>query len=283
MRHLRAATAIGVLVASMVAALAPTPAFAISFLNNWRLDLDGAGGAAPVPITEILDIVGPNYIRNTFTGPGTGTFAEFGAFNSIQHDGGVPYTGFPLHELTATFQGTGTFILGGPIAFTSGALNVYSDTPPNFSVGDGPAGNIYGANDGTLIAQFSLLSGTGTIDAAGVPNGQITTILQATFLDPNVWIAPDGVTPLSAFEVVFGFSTTNASITTPTPDIRSEIIQQFAGDPDLAANDVPNRFVVSTNGQFRLATEVVPEPATLTLIGGGLLVIALRTVARKRR
>jgi hypothetical protein len=231
------------------------------FLEDWYLDIDAGGVLAPEQVNEYLDIVGPAYIQNTFTSATEFTFTEVATFRSDSHDGGVLFP-FVLsdYELTGYFEGAGTGTLGGDINFTSGILDIYSDTPRNFASTD----SFYGADDGTKIATFSLLSGVGTIDPSGVPNGVITVILEATdilagyFFDSNL----NDLSLIDPIQFVLGFSTTNASyVANPSANVISEF--------GVGANTPPLDLVVSSNGQYRLA--VVPEPSTFLLLGSGLL------------
>jgi hypothetical protein len=256
-------------VAAVWLALAlPAPASA-AFLQDWFIDVDGVGGAAPVKIHEWIDTVGAAYIQNNL---GAGTFSEFGAFKGVSHDGGLAVPG--TAELTGTLTATGTFTLGGTVSFTGGTLKIYSDAGNDFASTNG----IYGADNGTLIGTFTVLpGGGGPIQASGVPNGNITALLSSTFLAPGFWFAPDGVTPLSSLGFVLGFATTNASaLQNPVdPTIVSEIgCQGLLGGVNCGSihNLPPGDLFVSGNGQFRLA---IPEPSSLMLLGGGLLLVGL--------
>lgn len=266
--------------------LLATTASAASFLNDWVLDLSSYGGGTST-ISEFLDIVGPQYIQNTFSSPGVGTFVDRGAFVSIAHDGGTP-TSLGGGEVTGIFTGSGNITLGpggGSITFTGGSLDVYFGLPANFSSTTG----IYGSNDGVLIASFDVIGGNGTVDPGGVPNGQITTILEPTFFDPAVWLLPGGVDPFD-LTLTLGFATTNASFTSnPSANVINEIVEEFAGAacaPNCVSgvnfNFPPGDLVVGANGQFRI--QAVPEPSTFFLLGSsllGLLFVLKRKSARK--
>ncbi len=252
----------------------PGPASA-AFLKDWFIDVDGPGGVAPVKVSEFLDIIGPAYVQNNL---GLGTFTEFGAFKAFSHDGGAPLPG--TAELTGTLTATGTFTLGGTVSFTGGTVNVYSEAPGSFATSAG----IYGANIGTLVGTFTVLpGGGGPIDATGVPNGFITALLQSTFLASGFFLGPDGVTNLSSLGLVLGFSTTNASF----DDNPSDLVKDEIGCKGLLGvpagcdppNEPPDSLFLGTGGQFRVA---IPEPSSLMLLGGGLLLVGLLGFGRKK-
>lgn len=248
-----------------------------AFLNNWFIDVDGAGGAAPVLVNQALDITGPAYIQNNL---GLGTFTEFGAFKVVGHDGGAGVPG--TAELTGTLTATGTVSLGGSISFTGGTVKIFSDAGNDFATTAG----IYGANNGILVGTFSVLpGGGGTVNASGIPNGQITALLQSVGgFTPGFFIAPDGVTNLSSLGLVLGFSTTNASFTSsPSATVVNEIgCEGFFGVPGPCGgitNTPPIDLFILAGGQFRVA---IPEPSSLMLLGGGLLLVGLLGFGRKK-
>jgi hypothetical protein len=245
---------------------------AVGFLNDWYIDIDAGGVQAAEQVNEYLDIVGPAYIENTFINATDFTFDETAVFNSNSHDGGALFD-FVLDgfELTGFFTGSGTGVLGGDITFTSGTLDIYADSPRNFASTD----SFYGADDGTNIATFSLLSGTGTIDASGVPNGQITVVLESTAMAAGYFFdsALNDLSETDPIQYILGFSTTNASyVENPAANVISEF--------GVGANNPPFDLVVSSNGQYRLA--VVPEPSTFLLLGGGLLGLGFYSRRRKQ-
>lgn len=277
---------------------------ALAFLNNWYIDPTGAGGATDkVLIGEILDTVGTTWIDNTIDPTtNTGTFEEWGSFESSGHDGlgssigytdinGVKYTG----ELTALFYATGVVDLNaGTIGFADGYLDVYVDFGVDYGTNtDGAADfrtnpETYGANNGTRIGSFDVLpGGGGLVDVegnVGAPNGQISTNMVATYIDPGYWYMPDGVTDFSTLQVnwILGYGTSNASYIPPNiaagvyATAINELVTEFAGGTYVGLP--PDDFIISGNGQFRV--DVVPEPGTMLLLGFGLLGIA--GVSRKK-
>ena len=258
------------------------------FLNNWKIDLDGAGGTAPVSVNEFIDLTGISYVKNTFTGPGTFNFTDNGTFVSNTHDGGVGYTGFVgAREFTGVLSGaTGTGSFAGGINFTGGTLKMYSDTALDFATAAGSVGaNTYGANNGTLIGTFTLIGGGGAIDpVTAIPNGFISLAFKADSLLAGYWFDSTG-TDLSTIAglippLLFGFTTTNASyVANPTQLVKDEIVGELAGGTVGYTNAPPNDFVVSNNGQYRLS---VPEPGTVALMGLGLLAFGLSGARRFR-
>lgn len=252
-----------------------------AFLNNWTFDVNGAAAGGEIVVSEYLDLIGASYVENNFSDATNFTFENVGAYLAPTADGTNPMPA--AAQITGIFSGTGTGALGGSINFDVGStFQMFSDPAGGF----GTTTAIFGANDGTLIGDFVLTTGTGVIDPTGLPNGQISLTFRAVDLEAGYFFDQNGTdlsTLVAGTELLFGFVTTNASyVDNPTAnvlsEIRGELYNQEFGGPAAGTNTPPGDFVLSNNGQYRFSE--VPEPGTIALAGLGLLGLGL---SRRRK
>lgn len=262
-------------------------------INNWKFNPLGTGAGTAQTVNEYLDVNGNAFIQLAVTGPGTFNFTEHAVFNISQADSNGQL--FPVNYaggyITATFEATGTGTFGGGFTFNGGSIKMYHNMTNQY----GSTTGFYGANLGTLIADFDVLVGGGGVvnpDGSPINNGNVSVFAKAT--------TPGGMTPGYFFrgngndmsnEDILSFAFVNANTlgkptTTQVKEIACEM-SGFAGagcPTGVGYNNTPfSNFFVGNNGQFKLASEV-PEPDSLALLGIALLgagVISRKRAAKK--
>lgn len=263
-------------------------ASANAVLNDWVFNPNGGGFAAGQTINEYLDVNGNAFIQLTATSATTFNFVEHAAFNLKQADSnGQDFNdNYAGGNISATFEAYGTGNFSGAFAFTGGVIRMYQNPTNQYSSTTG----MFGADQGTMIAEFNVLAGGGgTVDGNGSPtnNGNISVFAKATTpggLKPGYFFRGNGVD--LAGEDILSFAFTNANtVGRPTGNMVSEIACQFSGyaGPGCGTGTYSNvpgsHFFVSNNGQFKLAE--VPEPGSLALFG--LAILGAGVISRKRK
>lgn len=236
--------------------------------TNWSLSLDGVNS---MTIPSYLTISGLGYIENTPTVSGF-DFEEWAVFQALANNYGETIQNvFPAYQLTGSLYGFGT-VEGGAFSFDGGTLDIYVNTPRVYGTS---SSDLYGAEAGTMIASFDLVSGGGAVEPDTTPSGSVDAQFISSFLLPGYFFDPAGNDiALQPYPIQWLFALSNLTASYETggavnPDFTAALLDTFGL---VATDDVPFSFFVSNSGEFTIG--VVPEPGTILLLGAGLLGLA---------
>ena len=257
-------------------------AYTLEF-QNWGFDVNGTGTGGFISPVDEMTLLGITLNNSTpdSTYPNNGTFIALSTLQveNFQNDniiiGGTGVNN--SYQITLVMNTTGSYVRGisglNELTFLTGTLNMYLDASLNY----GSTAGLFGADDGTLIASFDLMNGSGLMDyRIANPDGRTNIEFGATYLIPGYWFDPSGsdMSLSGNVPLIVGLTDSNNQvIRNASPTAKTELTS--TGLIWTAQGDLDNYTTfLSTNGSFAPAPSPVPEPATMLLLGLGLIGIA---------
>lgn len=233
----------------------------ISHVNTTDNDSNGLDAGDPFTDSAVFKISGGD-----FENDGSGTIYKYRDGSNIAV-GDFELTG------VVTLTGYHTSVIGddADYAFNTGTFDLWLDVSPDAAPGLG-GGTVFGYDDGTKISSYTLLFGSGNFDF-GDGDGNIDVNFLSTMSLPGYMFEKDGTDFATYGNLLAAITDSNSDKTNlawPTnwATYTGQTVGTESYDLDLEL-DGSNRY------------GVVPEPATMLLLGSGL--IGLAGFGRKKK
>ncbi len=275
-------------------------------IDNWNMLLP-IGDSATRTLTSIdqFTFQASSLVNSTVPRGYDGDFKQYTTANVTAFKGDDSFLSSGVndaYQMTFVLEDvTGNFVVNSSdvneITYETANLKIYLDTNLNYGATSASENIIYGANDGTLIAAFKLLFGSGTMDFFDEdqrPDGRVDIAFVADqeaegllngFLE-GIWFDKNGK-DLSSYDpeeaLILALTDSNNHFNpTPTASMLSEFgkLENFVSEND--AEEFQN-FFAESDGSFRLGIQPIPEPASLVLMGFGLIGLGAGVRCKKRK